>query len=292
MVDYYFKVYIPSLDRRVSFRDINIREWININKSILNNDPEEIIQCFDLIIDASCIDKGLTFTVFDKVVILLSVRAYSISTFCTIKIKDNEEQKEFEHKVELNSLLDSLLRMSLPHKKAIESNDVTIEYGIPFYPVKDVDVINVVDYIHCIRKDETVLIDHTASRDELQQIVDSLDLSIFSEISEYARTLNQIFQTTPLYIIRSPWNPTRELIIQKMMLDFTMYDLLKMMFTENLHVLYRTLYDFSQSLNIQPEYTERLIPVEKDLIWGYYLKDQKDAENARNSQGKGGSFQP
>ncbi len=225
MVSYYFKVYIPSLDRRVSFHEINIRDWININKSILNNDYGEIIECFDLIINSSCIEKGLPFTLVDKVVILLAIRAYSISTFFDIKINDKDEQKDFDHKLEVNQILDSILRLPIVHKKTIDLSSVSIEYGIPFYPVKDANIINVADYIHCIRAEDKILVNHETPRSDVQQIVDSLDIQMFSQVSEYARDVNQVFQKNPLYVIKSPWNTTRELIKQKMMLDFTMYDL-------------------------------------------------------------------
>jgi hypothetical protein len=292
MVAYYFKVYVPSLGRRVSFREINIRDWININKSIINNDYGEVVECFDLIIKECCLETGILFTLLDKVVVLLAIRAYSISNFCDIKIRDKDEDKEFEHKLEINGLLDSLLRLPIEHKKAVTVNEVTIEYGIPLYPVKDANVVSVADYIHCIKKDDQVLIDNTSSRDEMQAIVDNLDMDMFNEVTKYAKELNHTFQENPLYIIRSPYNQTRELISQKMLLDFTMYDLLKMLFTENLHNLYRSIYTFNQQLNISPEYTERLIPVEKDLLWGYYIKDQRDAEAAKASKQKSGSFVP
>jgi hypothetical protein len=292
MVAYYFKVYVPSLGRRVSFREINIRDWININKSIINNDYGEVVECFDAIIRECCIESGILFTLLDKVVILLAIRAYSISNFCDIKIRDKDEDKEFEHKLELNGLLDSLLRLPIEHKKVVTVNEVTIEYGVPLYPVKDANVVSVADYIHCIKKNDQVLIDNTNSRDEMQEIVNNLDMEMFTEVTDYAKGLNRVFQENPLYVIRSPYNQTRELISQKMLLDFTMYDLLKMLFTENLHNLYRSIYTFNQQLNISPDYTERLIPVEKDLLWGYYIKDQRDAEAAKASKQKTGSFIP
>ena len=75
-----------------------------------------------------------------------------------------------------------------------------------------------------------------------------------------------------------------------MPLDFTIYDILKMLFTENLHNLYHTIYDFNQILHIDPKYTESLIPAEKTLLWGYYLKEQKDAEASKISKQKTGLF--
>lgn len=292
MVNYYFKVYVPSLARRVSFKEITIRDFININKSILNNDYGEIIECFDLIIKECCIEKTLIFTLIDKVVILLAIRAYSVSTFCEIKINDKEEAKEFDHKLELNQLIDALLRIPVDHKKTIKLGIGEIDYGVPFYPVKDVNIIAVADYIHCIRQGDQILIDSVSNRDDIQLMVDNLDTEVFVTISDYAKELNGKFQLNPLYTIKSPWNPSREIIKQKMSLDFSMYDLLKMLFTENLHNLYRTIYNFNQSLNVSPLYTENLIPVEKDLIWGYYIKDQRDAEASKQSNTKTGKFTP
>lgn len=292
MVNYYFKVYIPSMGRRISFREITIRDLININKSIINNDYGEVVECFDLIINECCIEKNLRFTLIDKIIILLAIRAYSVSTFCIVKITDSEEGKDFDYQLEVNNLLDGILRIPVEHKKVFEINKIVVEYGVPFYPVKDSNNVIVANYIHTIKHDDQVLIDGNNSSDEIQQIVDSLDFDIHTEVTNYAKYLNETFQSHPLYIIKSPYNPSRELVNQKMSLDFVMYDLLKMLFTENLHNLYRSIYNFNQTLNIQPMYTENMIPVEKDLFWGYYIKDQRDAEAAKASNTKTGSFQP
>ena len=81
-------------------------------------------------------------------------------------------------------------------------------------------------------------------------------------------------------------------ISQNMSINYDMYDLLKMLFTENLHNLYRSIYSFNRQLNISPEYTEQLIPVEKDLLWGYYIKDCNDEAERKKATTKTGTFTP
>jgi len=289
MVHYYFKINIPSLDRKVSFREITIREFININKSILNNDYLQISECFDLIINECCLEKDIQFTLIDKIIILLAIRAYSISTFCNIKITDNEVQQEFDHKIEINDLIESILQLPIAHKKVCKLDGVEVEYGIPRYPINDVNVVVASEYIHCIKHNDNIIIDYTNNQKDIQLIIDSLDIKAYTEITNYAKELNETFNNHPLYKILSPWDASRTVIIQRMSLGFKMYDMLKLLFTENLHNLYRTLYTFNTTLNIPPSYTENMIPVEKDLIWGYHLKDQRDNENGKANKSM---FQP
>lgn len=293
MVPYHFKVYIPSLSRKVLFHDINIRDWININKSIINNDYEEVISCFDLIIHECCLEKDLIFTVLDKLIILLSIRSYSISTFCTLKIKDKIEDKEFDYNLELNSLINTLNQIPIIHRKTVDINGLVIEYGIPIYPINNSNIILPSEYIHDIKYRDQVLISREINNlEDINQIMNSVDVSLYQEINSYAKQLIDIINNNPIYIINSPWDTSRVLINQNMSINYDMYDLLKMLFTENLHNLYRSIYSFNRQLNISPEYTEQLIPVEKDLLWGYYIKDCNDESERKRSNTKNGSFVP
>lgn len=293
MVPYHFKVYIPSLNRKVLFHDITIRDWININKSIINNDYEEIINCFDLIIQECCIEKNLIFTILDKLIILLSIRSYSISTFCTLKITDKIEDKEFDYTLELNSLIDTLNNIPLIHKNTVDVNDLVIEYGIPIYPINDSNIILPSEYIHCIRYNGEIIISRDVNNlDDINQIMNFVDVKVYQDINVYAKQLVDAINTHPIYIIKSPWDTSRLLISQNMSINYDMYDLLKMLFTENLHNLYRSIYSFNRQLNISPEYTEQLIPVEKDLLWGYYIKDCNDEAERKKATTKTGTFTP
>lgn len=292
MVHYYFKLFIPSISRKVSFRDITIRDWININKSILNNDYDELIECFDLIIDSCCIEQGLQFTLLDKIIILLSIRSFSISNFCTVTIKDNEVNEDFNHQLELNNIINALYNLPIEHAKTVLFNNVKVTYGLPCIPLKNTTTIDVSKYIHSICVDDTEIVNKLTSEEDKQLIINTLDVQLFYTIIDYAKKLNEIFIANPLYVITSPWSHNKILVNQRMSMDLSMYDLLKLLYTENLHTLYRAIYKFNQELKIPPSYTENLIPVEKDLLWGYFIKDQRDAEAEKMSKTKTGSFVP
>lgn len=293
MIPYHFKIYIPSMGRKVLFHDITVRDWININKSIINNDYIEVISCFDLIINECCLEKDLIFTLLDKLIILLSIRAYSIGTFCTIKIKDNVEDKEFDYTLEINTLIDSLNRIPVIHKKFINIGNVVIEYGIPLYPVSNTNMILPSEYIHCVKHENELLVKRDIDNiSDINQILNNIDTGLYQSINTYTRQLIDTINTHPLYNINSPWDSSRVLISQHMSIQYDMYDLIKMLFTENLHNIYRSIYSFNRQLNISPEYTEQLIPVEKDLLWGYYIKDCNDEAERKRSATKTGTFSP
>lgn len=122
--------------------------------------------------------------------------------------------------------------------------------------------------------------------------MNSVDVKVYQDINVYAKQLVDAINTHPIYIIKSPWDTSRLLISQNMSINYDMYDLLKMLFTENLHNLYRSIYSFNRQLNISPEYTEQLIPVEKDLLWGYYIKDCNDEAERKKATTKTGTFTP
>lgn len=291
-IHYHYKVYVPSLQRKVSFRDINVRDLININKSILNDNTDEIIECFDHIIEDCCHEKGLMFTLLDKAIILLNIRASSIGVFCKLTITDNEEQKEFEYTLELFPLIEAISHIDVDVRREFQSGDITIVYGVPLNPVQDVNDIKIQDYIHYIKHKDEILVDFRASKEDLLQIVENIDFEFYNVVKTYVADIHKEFNEKPLYVIPSPFNRARTLVSQKMTIDFGFYELVKMLFKENLHNMYRVLYNFNQSLNISPDVTERMVPVEKDLLWGYHLKEQRDAKNKEQSNTRGTPFTP
>jgi len=291
IVDYRYAVVVPSLHRRVYFRELTVRELININKSIMNGHTDQIIMCFDQIIEACCAEKGLLFTLLDKIIILLNIRANSVSTFCEITIVDKEEGgKEFKHTLEVARIINNLLQLPVEYKKTFNIGNEEIVYGIPLQPVENVNIIVPADYIHSISVNGEILTG--LNKADTQTIVDNLDIEFFNQVKAYAVKIHDTFKQYPLYIVTSPFDKTRELIRQTMSIDFTLYDLIKMLFTENLNNLYRSIYNFSQILRIAPQYVEQLPPVEKDLLWSYHIRDEKDAEMRKSMNTKTGSFQP
>jgi hypothetical protein len=279
MLNYNYQVFVPSLKRNVAFRELSLREVINVNKTIINNDIHETVACFNRVVEECCQEKGLVFNLLDKMTILLSIRSYSISTFCEITINDPDHTQDFKHVLEVNNLINALTTMPVDDHRVLTIGKINIEYGIPYNPTHR-EIVQVADYIHRVTSEDDVFIDHNSSQEDKDQFVGQIDIKMFNEIVEYARYLVKTFNDCPLYIVKSPFTG-KEVVRQQMSLATPLYDLLKMLFTENLHNLYRSIYNFNQTLHISPLYTENITITEKDLLWSYHLKDEQEKERSK-----------
>ena len=62
------------------------------------------------------------------------------------------------------------------------------------------------------------------------------------------------------------------------------YEFLKLIFRENLHRIYRDIYDLVRVLKFTPEYVENMSPAERDLMWVYYKNDEKEKQKLQNAK--------
>lgn len=281
MIDYQFQVFIPSLGYPLFFREVTMRDWININKSIIGDNPYEIVNCFEqILLKAINTKEKVLFTLHDKIIILLAIRAFSIGNFSELNITDNISKSEFKYTLEINDLLSNLQKLPIKTKDVFHFNGMSVQYGVPLFPLARSDTIKCTDYIHCIYRDDEIIMDNINDQKEIQEIINQFDINLVKTITTYAKELNDLIIKDPLYTIKHPTEG--HIVIERYMsFDFELYDFIKLLFTENLHALYKSIYQFNQVLHISPEYIESLPPVEKDLLWGYYLKEQKDAEMAK-----------
>jgi len=291
---FYFGVFIPSLNRKVYFKELNIRQLKNIVKTILNNDDVALVYAFNDLIKENCKENIdiLDITILDRFLILLNMRIVSIGNIQTVQLTCDETQKPYEIIVDYNQLVDNIASINFDDIVNITNKNITIEYGIPLafrvpeqfmYDTSHVDVV-----ARSIRHIKIGDIEYNLSTldfFEINRIIEKLPI-IFSEDIQKYLDAQEIKSNTVNFI--TTINPhTIKTIEQKMSLsDNILTRILKIAYNCDLHGLYKGIYYMVNVLKFTPEYVETLTPNEKQLYWSYYLSDEaakeKKEKNSNN----------
>jgi hypothetical protein len=108
-----YSIYVPSLEREVMFREINTAQQKKLVKSVIDSPVfnTEFIFTLREIIKENCVDSDVNvdeLTIYDKLMISLHMRIYSIGNELTITSKCPECDKVHNRLIKLNDLLDSV----------------------------------------------------------------------------------------------------------------------------------------------------------------------------------------
>lgn len=112
-----FEVYLPSLQRSVSFKQLNTEQLKKILKTIIDSPIHntEFIVTFNSIIRDNILDKTINFeelNIFDKTLILIKTRIESISPEYAFILNDEEKNLLNEFKVDVSECYNKFIKSS------------------------------------------------------------------------------------------------------------------------------------------------------------------------------------
>jgi hypothetical protein len=108
-----YSVFVPSLNKEILFREINTAQQKKLVKSIIDSPifNTEFIFTLREIIKENCVDTSVNvdeLSIYDKLIISLYMRIYSIGTELTVNSKCPECDKLHSRIIKLNELLESV----------------------------------------------------------------------------------------------------------------------------------------------------------------------------------------
>jgi hypothetical protein len=282
---FYYGVYLPSIGRKVYFKELTIRQLKAIIKTILNADDVALSICFNDVIKDNCKEdiSALALTSIDRFIILVNMRIISIGATQKVQVTCEETKKQFSYTIDYNKITDQLESINLDGNIVKEYGPITIEYGIPLasrhYQIpNDISRYDVV--AKAIRR---VKIQHTefglADLDfySLTQLIEKLPKNVSEDILLYLETQENKINQVKYILVTNPY--TEKVIEQSMSLnDNVIMKILTLAFKEDLHTLYKSIYYMVHALHFDPNYVEELTVNEKQLHWTFYLADQKEKQ--------------
>jgi hypothetical protein len=132
-----FEVYLPSLQRLVSFKQLNTEQFKKILKTIIDSPiyNTEFTTTFNSIIKDNILDSTINvgeLNIFDKTLILIKTRIESISPEYTFPFNDEEKIQLKEFKVNVADVYNKFIELSpVCNTEVIKSNNCELKISLP-----------------------------------------------------------------------------------------------------------------------------------------------------------------
>jgi len=110
-----YEIYVPSLGKKLMFREINTSQQKRLIKSIIDSPAfqTEFIFALRQIIKENCVDEGInvgSFNIFDKMVIAMTMRAMSISNDLDLQFQEDDNATPIKIRINLKDLVDKAVK--------------------------------------------------------------------------------------------------------------------------------------------------------------------------------------
>jgi hypothetical protein len=273
--EFKLKIYIPSLENKIYFSELKNYHLINILKFITNKDSKGLSNYFDFVIINLLENKELfnSLDVFDKLIILLQLKAINVNSELKFKISSSQSENRLitfdlfkeiktltEHKLikskEIEIENNFFIRASIPRKLFIENFD---------------DIFN-----HCIKlfkiNEETFIFEDLEEKmkDRIFESISGEHIQkIFSFLEEVNNSCNEItFLSSNSYI--NDLNNLKLNFFNNSILNF-----LEVIYSEDLKNVFELMYVITSKLNISITDFYNQIPSESLLMYALYEKEIK-----------------
>lgn len=282
-MEFYSKLYLPTLDKIVNVKSIKNFEFFNLIKTIHNGNDLCIEECFNNLLDYLIDDKNSikSINILEKFLILLESRIHSIGDNLTT----SSQTADATVNIPLYSMRDRIIESikDFKFKRNLTLKTLRVNINLPKkLLLNDIDDI----YRHII--DEIVIDDNLykvseLSDQELDSILQNLPAEISSGILNFIQDLSELSRKLNIF------DGNEKLGIQKIpmgLLDNTLFYFLKNIFSEELGSFYELMYSMIKKLNFDYNSFMNVTPNECKIFINYYNSDIKREDDAnRGSMG-------
>lgn len=272
MESFKLNLIVPSLNKRVRFKELTNFMLHNILKYITNKDSAGLSTYFEFVVSELIENKNIIIqlTNFDKFIILLQLKAINIKPDLIFKGK-KEDGYEINYNLNLFDLLKTLTDLSLTTKKEIILNsDLSVGVTIPkkLYIENYEEVYDEsIEYI--VIKNEKFYIDKM-NIEEKNKIFELITGDNFKKISEFLSQTNN--QTENILLIKKVPNViSNELKLN--IFNNSLIHFLEVLYYEDLLNFFEFMYVMVNKIKIQFSEFYKLVPSESLILYNLYSKD-------------------
>lgn len=284
---FYFGVYLPSLRRKVYFKELTIRQLKNIVKTIMNNDDEALSFCFYDVIKENCREDAqlLDLSVLDVFLVLLNMRIISVGAEQKLIITCEETQNTFSATINYNQIVEQIEKIQFDSAEPLSKNGINVEFGLPLakqiFSTENLEFNRLSSSIKGIKIGLLEYKFSTLDLYDTARIIDHLPRSLSEDILKYLELQEKKINSVKFLDIVNPF--TNKKIEQSLSLDnLDLNRILKISLKEDLMTLYKSIHYMVTALRYTPEYVENMTPNEKQLFWSFYLADESERRKAGN----------
>lgn len=300
----FYTAWVPSLSKDIFISELTTRQQKELVKSILSPFNFEFTKNSNMLL-AEIIQSPINIdelTLIDKFLILLKLRAVSVSDKVDYELKCPKCNKEIKAGITLSTIINQLNHLEFPFNFAevqdsyiIHGDLPTVKTELAFEEINtkplpenygelygEILIRDVTSFV----KDITISFSYDKSQKmefssmsflERQQLVERLPIKLLQKI--WTR-IKKIQTSLEVSLLNVTCLCGEKIIDTKLSINTPVYSsFLKSIFNENLHSIYQNIYYMTKILKFTPEYVEGMAPGEREIYWGYFNRDQKERQS-------------
>lgn len=258
-------------------------------KYIANADHVNMINYMNQLIDQ--LNDDIThdqLSKLDKFCVLLTCRIMCIGPEIELDMTCEKSQQKYKGSIVLTNILQMMSDLDADYSDDIVVNDnIVIHTGMPgslYYPESSniFDVLS--DSIVGVSVGDKHFNTIDMSIQEKNNVINSIPGVNFNDIIKIADKTTQSFTDLIVFKDKSPHDDQSETKEYKLGLyDNSMYDMIKMCYTSNLHNHYMSMYMLCSTINFTADYVQNITPIESNI---YIHQKQQEVERQNKAQQK------
>jgi hypothetical protein len=198
-----FDLFVPSMNKSVKARPFVVREEKILLTAQQSGEEKDIILAIKQVLNNCIVDEFDVdnLATFDLEYMFLKLRARSVNNVIDISYRDNEDNKVYDFKIDLdevklkvNENISNIIKVTDTIGIKMKYPSVTILDNVP----ETDNTGDIVDYLikSCVDQifdEDSVypITDHTD--DELNEFLDSIDIETFNKIRDFFENLPQMY---------------------------------------------------------------------------------------------------
>lgn len=264
-------LFVPSLDKKVKFKELNNQNLLTILKFVTNRDTKGLSQHFDYLLLDKIEDKNVFYQLnsFDKFILLIQLKGINVNP--ELKFKSTEK-KELSYTIDLLKEVKRFTESNIVIKKEINAdNDIVIGLSVPL----SLYVENFDDsFIECIQymrvRNETIYL-NSLKEEEKNKIFESITGDNLKKIFLFFEEVKN--STKGIMLLKK-----NEFIKELNDLEMNMFNnslifYLEIIFYENLSNFFEFMYVMVNKIKVQLSEFYELVPSEALILYNFYKKD-------------------
>lgn len=308
---YQYTTWIPSLQRDIFISEFTTKQQKELLKSINSTYNFEFVQNINTLLQEVILDPAInisSLTLIDKFLILLKLRAVSVSDNIEFKFKCEKCNKEVKAKIGLAPIINTINHLGYPFAFSELEKNFIVNCDLPtvatevifeesnvsqfdFLAADNVTLYNEIqrlDFTFFIKElmftgNEVKVVDLTqVPLDVRWELINKLPARLLLNVWEKIQNVKKQLSIPLINVTCICGAKLAETFLSLNTPAYSMF--LKSLFNESPHVIYQNIYYMSSVLKFTPDYIESMTPGERDMFWALYNKDQKERQLNKDTE--------
>ena len=270
-----YEVYIPSIDDSIRFYELDNTHYISIQKYIQNDDNAGLQELLKHLIETLSLCSLPSMNKVDMFCILAGIRIYSIGDDLNISTTLNDI------KARGTLSIDSMRNNIINHTRHLKASRVTIAPGIEIELTLPYDLFHdsvshfMYDCIRSITINNNTHDVKSYTYSQKSDIIDYLPSQAYNIILKY---INALSMNCPVFSVTNK----DTIPIDVNITDNTMYDLIKLIYTDDLKSIYDTMYTLNEHVDVRSY--SKMTPGESNIFIANYIREQEQLRKQQETE--------